>query len=126
MTPKPAHDQLPKPPRYLSPASRAWWQRVVEEFELAEHHVHLLTLAAEALDRGAAARRILEKKGLTFRDKHGQPRARPEALIARDAAVSYARLLKELALDGEPAHVRRSASSYWTKEKRRAFQEDPR
>lgn len=121
MTRKLAPDQLPKSPRHLSPASRAWWIAVVQEFELAEHHVHLLTLAAEALDRGAAARRILEKEGLTFVDKHGQPRARPEALLARDAAVTYARLLKELALDGEPAHVRRPAESYWTKEKRRAF-----
>jgi len=89
----------PRPPAHLATATKKWFANVVEEFELEPHHLRLLTLAAEAWDRGQQAREAIAKEGLTFTDKHGQPRARPEVSIERDSRIAFARLLRELALD---------------------------
>jgi hypothetical protein len=88
-----------KPPAHLSPASRRWAAWVRRTFELEEHHLHLLVLAAEMLDRGAEARAVITGKGLTYDDRFGAPHARPEVGIERDCKVVFARLLRELGLD---------------------------
>jgi phage terminase small subunit len=92
----------PTPPAHLRPDTRAWWREVVARYELEPQHLRLLRLAAEAWDRANQARRILAKRGLTYRDRFGQPRARPEVAIERDARMAFARLLRELDLEGEP------------------------
>jgi len=91
-----------KPPGHLSKQSKEWFSWVVSEFELEPHHIRLLTLAAEAWDRSQQARRRLRKHGLTFTDRFGAPRARPEIAIERDSRLAFARLLRELDLDIEP------------------------
>ena len=50
---------MDKAPVHLKPHSAAWFDGVMSVFELAPHHVHLLTLACDALDRGAQAREAL-------------------------------------------------------------------
>ena len=50
---------MDKAPIHLKPHSAAWFDGVMSIFELAPHHVHLLTLACDALDRGAQAREAL-------------------------------------------------------------------
>lgn len=87
------------PPAHLRSATRRWFAQVVSDFDLEPHHVRLLTLAAEAWDRGAQAREALAEHGLTFADRFGQPHARPEVGIERDSRLAFARLLRELALD---------------------------
>jgi hypothetical protein len=74
---------------------------VVEEYELEPHHVKLLTLAAEAWDRCASARAVLDAEGLTYTDRFGAPRARPEVAIERDNRIAFCRCLRELDLDVE-------------------------
>jgi P27 family predicted phage terminase small subunit len=91
-----------KTPMHLEAKTRKWWRNVLEDYELEEHHVKLLTLAAEAWDRCQEARRILDENGLTYTDRFGCPRARPEVAIERDSRIAFARLLRELALDLEP------------------------
>lgn len=98
-----------KPPRlrHLKPDTLAWWQEVQREYLLEAHHVRVLTLAAEAWDRGQEARKIVDKHGLTFIDRFGAPKARPEIAIERDARLAFARLIRELNLDiDEPAGSR--------------------
>lgn len=73
-----------KPPKHLRAASSDWWKQVVEEFDLDSHHVRLLTKACEAFDRSEQAREALLKYGLTYTDRFGAPRARPECAIERD------------------------------------------
>jgi len=102
----------PKPPAHLSKESAAWWLSVVSNWELDAHHVRLLTLASEAWDRTAEARRRLKKYGLTFEDRFGQPRARPEVAIERDSRLAFARLLRELNLDVEPPRESRPPGMY--------------
>jgi hypothetical protein len=70
--------------------------------------VKLLTAASEAWDRLQEAREALQRHGLTFNDRHGMPRTRPEVAIERDSRIAFARILRELRLDvGQPDHVDR-------------------
>jgi len=89
-------------PQHLEKNTRRWWCSVVEEYYLEDHHVRLLTLAAEAWDRCQQARKALEENGLIYHDRFRQPRARPEVAIERDSRLAFARLLRELDLDVEP------------------------
>jgi hypothetical protein len=68
---------------------------------LEPHHFHLLRLAAEALDRAEIARETLAAEGLTFTDRFGSPRPRPECQVVRDSSATAMRLIRELDLDGE-------------------------
>jgi P27 family predicted phage terminase small subunit len=101
-----ADQDRPKPPSHLEKATREWWQQIAEEFELESHHLRLLTLACEQWDRAQKARRILDKEGVSYDDRFGFPKARPEVAIAKDASIAFARLMRELALDddgGDPS-----------------------
>lgn len=91
----------PRPPKHLRPATAKWFEGVTDEFDLEPHHVRLLTLAAEAWDRGQAAREVIDRDGLTYVDRFGSPKARPEVGIERDSRIGFARLIRELALDVE-------------------------
>lgn len=90
-------------PRHLKASTRLWFEGVLGEYELEPHHIRLLTLAGEALDRGCEAREALAKHGLTYDDKRGMPHARPEVAIERDSRTAFARLLRELDLDVDDA-----------------------
>jgi phage terminase small subunit len=93
---------LPSAPKYLKPATRAWFAQVVVDFELDEHHLRLLTLAGEAWDRGQQARTEIEKHGITHVDRFGAPRKRPEVSIEAESRISFARILRELDLSVDP------------------------
>jgi phage terminase small subunit len=92
----------PKPPAHLRAETRKWFAAIVDDFDLESHHLKLLTLAAEAWDRVQQAREALDKHGLTFIDRYGSLRARPEAAIESQSRIAFARLLRELSLDVEP------------------------
>ncbi len=85
-------------PEHLARDTKKWWRSVTESYELEPHHVRLLTLACESWDRAQQAREALNGD-LTFVDRFGQPRARPEVAIERDNRLAFARLLRELDLD---------------------------
>ncbi len=95
-------------PEHLRAPTRTWWDTVCRDCDLEPHHVRLLTVAAEAWDRTQQAREALAEHGLTYDDRFGQPRSRPEVAIERDSRIAFARLLRELGLDVEaPADVAR-------------------
>jgi phage terminase small subunit len=89
----------PKPPARLSAATKKWWRELVNIFEFEAHHLRLLQAAAESWDTAAAAQAIIDKEGLTFTDRWGQPKPRPEVAIANNARITFARMTRELALD---------------------------
>ena len=91
-----------RPPKHLRPATQKWWRGVVESFDLEPHHIHLVTLAGEALDRGQQAREQLAVDGPYFFTRFGEPRSHPAIAVERDARIAFARLLRELDLDVEP------------------------
>ncbi len=70
------------------------------DFELEQHHLHLLRLAGEALDRADQARRILAREGVTYRDRFGKPRKHPAIAIEEGARAAFAKLIVALDLEG--------------------------
>lgn len=91
--------EITRPPKHLSREAREWWSSVFANFELDTHHLKLLTLAAQAWDRGEGARQALAKRGVTYKDRFGQPCVRPEVAIERDSRLAFARLVRELGFD---------------------------
>jgi phage terminase small subunit len=73
---------------------------VCKEYELQEHHVKLLTAASEAWDRLQQAREALQQHGLVYVDARGVPHSRPEVAVERDSRIAFARIVRELRLDG--------------------------
>lgn len=103
------HHSTLEPPSHLSPASQAWWRGVLQGWRLEEHHVRVLTLAAEAYDRAQQAQELLRKDGLVIEGREGGIRPHPAVAIRRDSEISFARLLRELDLDVDPPTSGRSA-----------------
>lgn len=92
---------LHNPPAHLSPEAADWWRAVLRDYDLGPHHLHLLKLACEALDRAAQARQALaDHGGLVFTDERGVIRAHPCVAHERDSRIAFARLVRELDLDG--------------------------
>jgi len=92
---------LTSAPEHLALETRKWWCEVQENWVLEDHHIRLLTLAAECWDRGVEAREILDREGLTYQDRFRQPKSRPEVSIERYCRLQFARLVRELGLDLE-------------------------
>lgn len=93
-------------PKHLSPASRKWFKEVIETYELDSHHLHVLTMACEAMDRSTEARKLIEEQGMVYMDKAGQPKPHPAVIVERDQKDLFRRLLRELNLSEEPAESR--------------------
>jgi phage terminase small subunit len=92
-----------EPPRHLSKQSRALWRDLHERIDFEEHEEETLRLALEALDRAAQARRAIKRHGMTYEDRFGQPHARPEVAIERDARQAWVRLTAALDLPADEA-----------------------
>jgi len=86
----------------LKSSTKKFYDGIVKGYDLESHHLRILQLACQALDRAQDAQAALDKYGLTFESKDGTPRPRPEVRIRENAEISFARLIRELALDIEP------------------------
>ena len=92
---------LPQPPDHLSGEAKEWWSDVLRDYSLEPHHLRLLQSACEAWDRMQQARQALaDHGGLTFTDERGTIRAHPAEAMERNARIAFARLVRELDLDG--------------------------
>jgi P27 family predicted phage terminase small subunit len=97
--PTPKLNRNDKPPTHLRLQTQHWYSEVVETFELDIHHLKLLVKACEANDRCETARELIAKHGLTFEDRWGNPKARPECNIKRDSRRAFSSLIREIGLD---------------------------
>ncbi len=95
---------VPKPPKTLSREARAWWQKIVKEWEFDNPALLILGTALTSFDRMREAQKILDKDGIVIGDRFGQLKQHPAALIERDAKSVMIRALKTLNLDIEPLH----------------------
>lgn len=91
-----------KIPKHLKRQTKVWVREVMDEFVLESHHLRLLFAAASAWDRAEEAREAIDAEGMTYEDRFGQPRLRPEAQVERDSRLAFAKLVKQLELDVEP------------------------
>ncbi len=95
----------PKPARGLSPRARGIWSRIVDSWDIeaaGEHHFALLTEALRSLDRAEEARKYLDSHGLTFEDRFGQPKERPQVAIEHRHRNLFRLLIRDLELDFDP------------------------
>ena len=93
---------LPRAPSHLSAESKTWWRSAVRAYHLEDHHLKLLRLACEAWDRANAARLAIKREGMIYTDRFGAPRKHPAVGIEEQARLAFARLVRELDLEGEP------------------------
>jgi phage terminase small subunit len=75
---------------------------LVTDYDLEPHHVRLLQAAAECWDRLQEARQAVERDGSYLPDRYGQLKPHPAIAVERDSRIAFARLLRELDLDGTP------------------------
>jgi hypothetical protein len=87
---------------HLRPETAEWIAGVGRAYMFVPHHSRLLVLAGEAWDRCLEAREQLAKDGTYMKDRFGQLRAHPAVAVERDSRLAFARLVRELDLDGEP------------------------
>jgi phage terminase small subunit len=92
----------PKSPAHLKAATRRWWTAVASRWELEEHHLRLLTRAAECWDRGEQARKQIDREGLTTPTREGGAKLHPAVRVESDCRLAFARLIRELDLDLDP------------------------
>ena len=88
-------------PGHLKRSTRQWIHGLMAEYELEDHHLRLLILAAESWDRCCQAREMIEAEGLTVADRFGQLRPHPAVAIERDSRIAFARMLRETGLEVE-------------------------
>ena len=86
-------------PKHLSSEAKAFWLRIVRDFEMQDHHVKLLNAACECLDRATQAREAVDRDGAFFKTRYGEIRPHPGLQVERDQKALLARLLRELNLD---------------------------
>jgi phage terminase small subunit len=88
-------------PKHLQKASREFFVRVLQDYELQEHHIKILICACEALDRANEARVAVTKAGPFFTNRHGEIKPHPGLAVERDNRALFSRLIRELSLDAE-------------------------
>jgi P27 family predicted phage terminase small subunit len=97
---------LPKAPKKLSREAKAWWGKIVSEWDLDDPALLLLESALEAFDRMREAQQMIAEDGAVIEDRFGQKKAHPATLIERDSKGTLLRTLRALNLDIEPLNDR--------------------
>ncbi|MBA7496591.1 hypothetical protein ES702_07200 [subsurface metagenome] len=92
---------MKRAPMHLKKSTRQWVNGILKDYEFETHHIRLLILAGEALDRCNTARDVLNEHGPTYLNRFGEPRARPEVVIERDSRLQFVRIVRELNLDAD-------------------------
>lgn len=89
---------VPRPVRGLKAAGKALWRTVCDEWELAPDSEELVLLAhaCRSEDIAATAQAALDEHGLTYEDRFGTPKERPEARILRQQRSAVASLVKQI------------------------------
>lgn len=89
---------LPAAPGHLSKDARELFDSLVEEYEFEPVELATVTLALEAFDAAATARRKVKREGQIILDRFNQPKAHPAVTIHRDALGTWARLMGQLGI----------------------------
>jgi len=96
-----------KAPAWLRPESKKWFLSVLDDYDLEESEIKILTLACEAFDRATQAREAITEHGIYFTDRFGSPRKHPAVSVEESARIAFARLVRELDIsDSVPTESR--------------------
>jgi phage terminase small subunit len=88
-----------EPPAHLSEQMKFWWRTVSAEHDLKPHAFLLLEAAANAWDAMQSARLVIAEQGMSYLNKKGEPRPRPECAVLRDSLIAFGRVVRQLDLD---------------------------
>jgi len=88
-------------PTGLSPTARAWWKSVVDVYELSEHDIPMLSMAAQSLDRFLQARDQIAKDGIVVLDRYGCQKRHPALSLERDSQLTFLRCVRSLRLESD-------------------------
>lgn len=128
MSPQEAREGASEPvePPGMSVRAKAFWGRVVAEYDLADDEVELLAEAVHTMTEIDDLRARLEVDGLTVLGSTGQTRVHPAVNEIRQHRMALARLLKAVDLPSEDEeeswatkNARAAARSRWDMEKGR-------
>jgi uncharacterized protein with von Willebrand factor type A (vWA) domain len=100
-----------KPPAGLGKAGKRVWGSILREFQLDARELLVLEQAGAQADAVEALELEIASAGLVSRGSRGQPRLSPTVSELRQARLSVAKLLRDLALpdrDGGTATTRRA------------------
>ncbi len=99
----------PRPPAGLSLAGRTLWTRLQSEYNVCDAAgLAVLEQAMRSFERCEAARRQLDREGITFKDRWGQRRPHPALPVERDSRAAMLQAIKQLGVEipeGEGCHV---------------------
>lgn len=85
-------------PEHLSARSRKLWDSIVDRYDLEDEGLATLTLALEALDVAATAKRRLKDDGQIVEDRFEQLKPHPAVAIHREALASWRQLVTLLGI----------------------------
>ena len=96
-----------KAPKHLSKEASALWNKLLNEYDIAdEAGLLILQTAMEARDRMAECQTIIKTEGMQVADRFGQMKAHPLTVTERDSRSAMMQALKQLNLDLEPLNDR--------------------
>ena len=88
------------PPEHLVGDALAFWSTVQRDYSIHDPAgLRLLRLACEAMTTAETARLAIARDGLTYVDRFGAPRPRPESRIQVASMTVFRSLCRELRLD---------------------------
>jgi phage terminase small subunit len=99
-------------PGHLKTATKEWISKILNNYELEDHHINLLILAGECWDRIIEARAEVKKEGAYYKDRWGCPKSNPALADERNNRIVFARLLRELNLSEESPDTRPPGLKY--------------
>jgi len=105
-----------KLPNHLRASTKTWILKIIDGYELENHHIKILIMAGETWDRITQARETIKKEGAYFNDRFGRPKSHPALADERNNRIVFARLLRELNLSEEGPDVRPPGLKYGGKE----------
>jgi phage terminase small subunit len=91
----------PRPPIALNSRATALYGDVLSGWDLDAASREVLRLACEAVTRADEAAEIVSKEGQVFRDRWGQVRPHPAAMLERDHRQAASRMLQQLGVSLE-------------------------
>jgi hypothetical protein len=81
-------------------AGKALWQSIQREYRVQDAAgLAVLEQALRSWERAEAARRQLDREGITFKDRWGQRRPHPALPVERDSRAAFMSGIKQLGVE---------------------------
>jgi phage terminase small subunit len=91
----------PGVPKHLSKKAKELFQDITADYDLESHHIEILRLLCECLDRLEVCRKQLKRDGVFIVNRFGESKIHTALREEREQKVLFARLARELNLDLE-------------------------